>query len=457
MPTTIELPQVGESVTQGTVLRWLKKPGDAVARYEPLVEVETDKVTMEVPSPVAGVLRTLLVEEGATVLFGAPICQVDTEEAPAGNAAPPIGTTGVLTEPGGFAVGPTGARPINAEQEGLMQAVPQAHAPVPSQPSAVHAPEPSPPSPQDRPRRGAQRLSPVVLNLAREHGLSPEQVAGIPGSGFDGRVTKQDVLTYIEGRGAPALADAKSAEPPVPTSSSPLRADPDEETVPLSPVRRRIAENMARSAAEIPAAWSLVEADVSGLVRRRQAAREEFRWREGVELTYLPFAVQALAEALKRHPRLNSRWGGDAVLLRKRINIGIAVAAPQGLVVPVVHDADGYSVAGLARAIAGVVERARQNRLSLEDVQGGTFTLNNTGALGSVVSQPIINHPQAAILTTEAIVKRPVVVDDAIAIRSMMNLCLTFDHRIIDGAESAVFLQLVKQMLEAVDDETAIY
>ncbi len=457
MSTTIELPQVGESVTQGTVLRWLKKPGDAVARYEPLVEVETDKVTMEVPSPVAGVLQALLVEEGATVLFGAPICQVDTEEAPAGHAAPPIGTTGVLTEPGGFAVGPTGARPIDAEQEGPMQAVPQAQALAPSPPPAAHAPEPGPPSTQERPRRGAQRFSPVVLNLAREHGLSPDQVAGIPGSGLDGRVTKQDVLTYIEGRGAPAPAHAKSAEPPAPPPSAPLRADPDEETVPLSPVRRRIAENMARSAQEIPAAWSLVEADVSGLVRRRQAAREEFRQREGVELTYLPFAVLALAEALKQHPRLNSRWGGDAVLLRKRINIGIAVAAPQGLVVPVVHDADGYSVAGLAKAIAGVVERARQNRLSLEDVQGGTFTLNNTGALGSVVSQPIINHPQAAILTTEAIVKRPVVVSDAIAIRSMMNLCLTFDHRIIDGAESAVFLQLVKQLLEAVDDETAIY
>lgn len=441
MPTTIELPQVGESVTEGTVLRWLKKPGDRVARYDPLVEVETDKVTMEVPSPVAGVLTRLLVAEGARVPFGTPICEVEATggvpSAPAAPATPRVGTIGVLEEPGA-AVGPTGVREVEEAEA--------APAAAGVQPSARPAPG----------AREAQRLSPVVAKLAAEHGLSPEEVARIPGTGLGGRVSKQDVLKHLSTRATPGEAGGEQAvraptTPPAPPSG------PLEEVVPLTPVRRRIAENMVRSAREIPAAWSMVEVDVSGLVRRRQGAKEEFLRREGVELTYLPFVVHAVAQALKRHPRLNARWGGDAILVQKRTNIGVAVAAPQGLVVPVVHDADRHSIGGLAKTIAGLVERARQNRLALEDVQGGTFTVNNTGALGSVVSQPIINYPQAAILTTEAIVKRPVVTgDDAIAIRSMMNVCLTFDHRIADGAEVGAFLQEVKRLLEGVGEQTAI-
>jgi 2-oxoisovalerate dehydrogenase E2 component (dihydrolipoyl transacylase) len=297
----------------------------------------------------------------------------------------------------------------------------------------------------------------VVQKLAAEHGLSPEEVARIPGTGLGGRVAKQDVLKYLQTRAAPASAGGERAVAAPTTPPSPP-AGPLEESVPLTPVRRRIAENMVRSAREIPAAWSMVEVDVTGLVRRRQGAKEEFLRREGVELTYLPFVVHAVAQALKRHPRLNARWGGDAILVQKLTNIGVAVAAPQGLVVPVVHDADQHSIGGLAKAMAGLVERARQNRLALEDVQGGTFTVNNTGALGSVVSQPIINYPQAAILTTEAIVKRPVVTgDDAIAVRSMMNVCLTFDHRIADGAEAGAFLQEMKRLLEGVGEQTAIY
>ena len=235
----------------------------------------------------------------------------------------------------------------------------------------------------------------------------------------------------------------------------------DEERLPLSPVRRLIAANMKRSASEIPAAWSITEVDVSGLVRRREALRDDFQRREGVNLTYLHFVIKAVAESLRENPLLNSSWADDAIILKKRINVGIAVAAPDGLVVPVLRDADTLSVAGIAVRASDLTARARQGKLAVEDVQGGTFTLNNTGALGSIASQPIINHPQAAILTTEAVVKRPVVIGDAIGdaigIRSLMNICLTFDHRIMDGAEASAFSNAVKRRLEAICDDTGIY
>ena len=231
----------------------------------------------------------------------------------------------------------------------------------------------------------------------------------------------------------------------------------DDERVSLSPVRRMIAENMVRSASQIPQAWTLVEVDVSGLVTRRRAVRDDFQQREGINITYLPFIMKAVAESLKENPLLNSSWDEDAIIYKRRINIGIAAAGRDGLVVPVVHDADTLSVAGLARKIADLTDRARRGALSLDDVQGGTFTLNNTGALGSVLSQPLVNFPQAAILTTEAIVRRPVVIGDGIAIRSMMNLCMSFDHRIMDGAEASAFINSVKARIEAIGPDTGLY
>jgi 2-oxoisovalerate dehydrogenase E2 component (dihydrolipoyl transacylase) len=218
-----------------------------------------------------------------------------------------------------------------------------------------------------------------------------------------------------------------------------------------------IAEAMVRSVTQIPHAWSTVEVDVTNLVALRNSLRDSFQKREGVELTYLPFIIKMVVESLKENPTLNATWGGDKVILKKRIHMGIAVAAPEGLMVPVIHDADRLSISGLAHAVRDLTTRARERRLRLEDVQGGTFTLNNTGVLGSTVSQPIINHPQAAILTTEAIQKRPVVINDAIAIRSMMNLCMSFDHRINDGAEASVFLQSVKRRLESISPDTPVY
>jgi 2-oxoisovalerate dehydrogenase E2 component (dihydrolipoyl transacylase) len=290
-----------------------------------------------------------------------------------------------------------------------------------------------------------------VQRLAQAHDVDLSRVTG---TGVGGRVTRKDVQKHID------TSTTRRSDAP-PSSREKLARDKlagvDVERMPLTPIRRMIAENMVKSATQIPQAWSIVEVDVTSLVERRSSARDDFQRTEGINLTYLPFVVKAVAESLRRNPMLNSSWDGDAILIKKRVNIGVAVATGEGLVVPVIHDADSLSIAGLAKSIDGLTDRARRGKLDLADVQGGTFTVNNTGALGSVVSQPLVNYPQAAIITTEAIVKRPVVVGDAIAIRSMMNLCLTFDHRILDGAEAGAFINEVKRLLECVGPDTAIY
>lgn len=459
MAITIELPHVGESVVEGTIGKWLKQPGDQVRRYEPLVEVITDKVTMEVPSPVSGSLLKILAQEGETIPMGAPIAEMESTDTPPPQSSPapplpaasqpptrskpeiarPAGTTGYLLHDVG-PVGPTGAGP--------------------NDPSAIESAESmEPPSPASG---KTARHSPAVRRLASEHNVDLAQVTG---TGMGGRITRDDVLEYIKlapatisqyvTQTAPAQASQPSAQ--TQTASTDKNSADDEEHIPLTPVRRMIAEAMVRSVSQIPHAWSTVEVDVTNLVAFRNQVRDDFKRREGVDLTYLPFVIKAVVESLKEHPTLNATWGGDTIILKKRINIGIAVAAPVGLVVPVIHGADRLSIAGLAAAARDIIMRARDNKLTLDDVQGGTFTLNNTGALGSIISQPIINHPQAAILTTEAIQKRPVVRDDAIAIRSMMNLCMSFDHRINDGSASGGFLQAVKSRLESMGPDTPIY
>ena len=442
-------------MVEGTIGKWLKQPGDTIQRYDPLVEVVTDKVTMDMPSPVTGTLLRILAQEGDVVPMGAPIAEVETDDAPAAGAAPAEsvadaapsdpaapaspGTTGYLIRDQ-RPVGPTGGGPGGQP--------PGSEVPVEDA-----APEPA-------------RLSPAVRRLAREHNVDLSQVAG---TGMGGRITRQDVEAYLEQRAAtpappavaPPASDGAAASQPRPVAITATEGS-DEERIPLTPVRRMIAEAMVRSVTQIPHAWSTVEVDVTSLVSVRGGLRESFQQREGVEITYLPFVIKMVVEALRENPTLNASWGGDAIILKKRINMGIAVAGPEGLIVPVIHDAQQLSIAGLAHRVADLTSRARSRRLTLDDVQGGTFTLNNTGVLGSTVSQPIINPPQAAILTTEAIQKRPVVVPDstngdAIAIRSMMNVCLSFDHRINDGAESSAFLQSVKRRLEAIDADTPIY
>ncbi len=411
----IELPHVGESVTEGTISRWLVSPGDRVEKYDPLVEVITDKVNMEVPSPASGTMSNILVEEGETVLMGAVIAEMEVEgeepdaeaeESPAPGVAdaPDIDRIGLLSKDIA-PVGPTGSGGVIAPIDG------------------------------DTPNR-RRRYSPAVRRLAERHGID---LTLISGTGIDGRVTRADVQARVN-------AESRTA----------ASAEPDEERVPLTPVRRAIALNMVRSSTEIPQAWSSVEVDVTHLVRLRKSIKDDFRDREGVNLTYLAFVLHAVAATLRENPLLNSSWGTDAIIMKRRINVGIAVAAPSGLVVPVIRDADRLTIAELAVAVDSLSERARAGKLALEDVQHGTFTVNNTGVLGSVTSRALVNPPQAAILTTEAIIKRPVVIDDAIAIRSIMNVGLTFDHRIVDGAEAGAFTASVKRLLEGIGLDTQV-
>ncbi len=415
----IKMPQLGESVTEGTVDRWLKKEGDFVKRDEPLVEVVTDKVNAEIPSPFEGTLLKISVSEGTTVNVGVEIAQIETE--------------------GAGAEAPTAAAPEAAPAEQTR--------PVPKSDQA--APAPAAATTGD----GRNRFSPAVRRLAEEHGFDPST---IPGSGEGGRVTRDDVLAFVAKGGAPAAAapPAPTQQAPAPQAPAPPRPAPAgdegarEELVRIGAVRRSIAEHMTRSLATSPHAWTLQEVDVSELVKYREGVKEDFRQRHGFNLTYLPFVAQILGQALKEFPYLNSTWTDDGIILKKYVNLGIAVAYPDGLIVPVIKDADQLGFTDLARAINDVATRARSKQLKPEDVQGGTFTLNNTGATGSVASQPIINQPQAAILTTESILRRPVVIGEGIAVRSVMNMCMSFDHRIIDGQMSGQFLNWIKSRLE---------
>ena len=441
MAVTIELPHVGESIVEGTIGKWLKQPGDTVERYEPLVEVITDKVTMEVPSPVSGSILRVLAQEGETIPMGAPIAEMETDDVLPETAPPPSPELVVFRE-----------QPETPEQVSTTGYLVKGVAPVGPTGGGADPPEVSDPAAEKQ--DSGPRLSPAVRRLVQEHDVDLSRVTG---SGMGGRITREDVLKYLESGSPTEMAVAGAGAVSRPESTDGVAAEQGDEHLPLTTVRRMIADAMVRSVSQIPHAWSTVEVDVTNLVSLRAQARADFEQREGVDLTYLPFIVKAVVESLKEHRTLNASWGGDKIILKKRINVGLAVAAPEGLIVPVIHDADQLSVAALARTARDLILRARQSKLTLKDVQGGTFTLNNTGALGSIISQPIINHPQAAIITTEAIVKRAVVRDDAIAIRSMMNLCLSFDHRINDGSESSEFVQAVKRRLEGLGPDSPIY
>ena len=392
MAVNVVMPQLGETITEGTITRWLKKVGDWVGKYEPVVEVNTDKVDVEVPSPEAGYLREIRVSEGGTVAVGEVLAVL--EEAEAGE-----------------------------KKEAVAVAAPEGAA------------EPA----------GRARATPRVRKFARDHGVDLERVSG---SGPGGRITEEDVQAYLS-----------AWQPPRAAPAAPETVGPEQEVeiLPVTPVRRTIAQRMAQSAFSAPHAWLSMEADVSALVRLRDGMKEEFRRREGVDLTYVPFVIKAATEALREHPILNSAWSEEGIVLKKRIHIGVAVGVEEGLVVPVIRDADQLSISGLTHAVQKLTDRARAGRLALEDVQGGTFTVNNTGAFGSQVSMPIINPGQAAIVSMEAVVKKPVVVGDAIAIRHMLNLCLSFDHRVLDGSSAGGFLQAMKKRLEAMGPDMSLY
>ncbi|HXN78613.1 MAG TPA: dihydrolipoamide acetyltransferase family protein [Candidatus Dormibacteraeota bacterium] len=411
----IKMPQLGESVTEGTVDKWLKQEGDFVKRDEPLVEVVTDKVNAEIPSPFEGKLVKISAAEGETVRVGAVIGQI--EVAGAGTPAPPVTAAGA------------------------------APAEVPAAPVGGRAPGPEAASASGGDGGGERaRLSPAVRKLAAEHSID---AASLRGSGMGGRVTRDDVLAAVgSGTAAPAAPAAAPSTSPAPAARPAPVDGAREELVKLSVMRKSIAEHMVRSLATSPHAWTLQEVDVTNLVRYRDAEKESFRARHGAALTYLPFVIQIVCDVIKQYPWLNSTWTDDGVVLKRYINLGVAVSIPDGLIVPVLKDADQRGFTDLVSALNDLIERARKKQLKPDDVQGGTFTLNNTGATGSVASQPIINQPQAAILTTESIVKRPVVINDAIAVRQMMNMCLSFDHRIVDGMMAGQFLGAIKKRLE---------
>ncbi|MFD2371861.1 dihydrolipoamide acetyltransferase family protein [Brevibacillus sp. GCM10020057] len=447
MATKVLMPQLGESVTEGTISKWLVKVGDTVKKYDPLAEVTTDKVNAEVPSTVSGRVTEIVVPEGETVAVGALILYIE-EGAEAGDA------------PAAQPEAPAAAAPAAAVQAGPQQSN-QAAAKVAA--PAQHA--------------GKQRYSPAVLALSQEHGIDLSRVTG---TGAGGRVTRRDVQAIIDAGGqqlsavqpaaaeqpapvVPASAEAQPAAASAPSAPAASAASPavtagtGDQIIPVTPVRRTIASRMVQSKHEAPHAWTMVEVDVTNLVNFRNQVKGEFARKEGINLTFLPFFIKAAVEALKEYPMINSTWAGDKIIVRKNINISIAVSTEDALYVPVIKDADQKSILGIAKAVDDLAARTRAGKLTMEDMTGGTFTVNNTGSFGSIQSQPIINSPQAAILSVESIVKRPVVINDMIAIRSMVNLCMSLDHRVLDGLICGRFLQSVKQKLESIGPDTKLY
>ncbi len=448
--TTVTMPQLGESVTEGTILAWLKQPGDPIALDDSLCEIETEKVTAELPSPYEGVMGEILVPQGETVDVGAALCTV-LEGA---GAVPTPSANGHQTnaaKASGWSGGPMSIPPDEGNE------------PTPEPVAAVSAPptEAKATAPVREPVAAVARAttkpdqrerfySPAVMRLAQEHAVD---LSAVEGSGIGGRVTRKDVDAAIQNGAKVAEAGpatTTSAQPPAraATAGAPGTAYT---VVPLTPTRRTIAENLKRSNLEAPQAWTMVEADVTGLVRLRAREKDAFLRQEGVELTLLPHFTLAVCETLREFPMLNARWEGEELRHYHALDVGIAVASEHGLVVPVIHGAGDLSVAGLAKRITDLAQRAQIRKLRLEDIEGGTFTVNNTGSFGSIASKPIVNYPQVGIVTMERVVKRPVVrEDDAIAVRSMVNVCLSFDHRAMDGVEAGGFLAALKRRLEAI-------
>lgn len=422
MPTTVSMPQLGETVTEGTVLRWMKQVGDSIARDEAIVEISTDKVDTEVPSPVAGVVSEILVGEGETIEVGTAMVVIASADEGVSAAAP-------------------------AEPE-----APPEEEPRPAQPPAPAA-TPTPAAP-DRP--GPRKfLSPVVRRLAREHDIDPSVIEG---TGRDGRVTRNDVLAYIESiKAAPEPAPAPAAPAPEPADPGP----PMDEPVKLSRLRVRIADNMVASLRTAAHVWTSMEVDYERVERVRQAHRESFRQQEGFSLTYLPFIARATMDALRAFPVVNSSFDqqGRTATFHQDVDLGIAVDLNQdGLMVVTIKKADDYSLRALARKVRDLAVRARGGQVGPDDISGSTFTITNPGPYGSFMSAPVINVPNVAILSTDGIAKRPKVITtpdgaDAIAIRPLGYLGLSWDHRAFDGAVAVLFLRRIKENLETWDWE----
>jgi 2-oxoisovalerate dehydrogenase E2 component (dihydrolipoyl transacylase) len=438
------MPQLGETVTEGTVAQWLKKVGDSVDKYEAFVEVSTDKVNAEVPSPVTGTIREVLVKEGETVATGTPIAVIDevgAASAPAASApAAPAAETPKVAAPSA----PAPASSNGAGSSGVSNGIAE---------TALRA------------------ASPAVRRLAREHHID---IRSLKGTGANGRVTANDVLAAASMGPSAAVGQAVvSTPPPAPAKPAPsgvaggtsTYGDPIPGTiVPLNQARRIIAERMVESKHTAPHAWSMVEIDVTNLWKWRTREKDRFERETGYKLTLLPFFIRAVVEAIGAFPLMNGKFtapstgsGQAGIYVNKDVNIGVAIGLPTNLVVPVIKHADQMSIKGLAIAAGELIDKARRNKLGVDDLSGGTFTVNNNGANGSWASAPIINAGQAGIVTMEAVIKKPVVRDDdSIAIRQMMNSCLSLDHRVVDGYVASGFLADLKKRLEKMGPEGSL-
>ncbi len=445
--TSVRMPALGESVTEGTVTRWLKAVGDSIELDEPLLEVSTDKVDTEIPSPAAGVLSRILVGEDETVAVGAELALIGGGLAP---AAPSIAAAASAAA---AVSAPVAASPPAASYAEVAASPAFSPAPLPTPAPAAPVAAPTP-VPQPIPDAGASDLgsvyvTPLVRKLAAEHGVN---LATVVGTGVGGRVRKQDVLDAAAPPAAPSPAAAASASVPAAPATGPA-ASKRGTTEKLSRLRKVIAQRMVESLQTSAQLTSVVEVDVTKIARLRDRAKVGFKAREGVGLSFLPFFAQAAIEALKVHPTINASLNGEEVTYHAVENLGIAVDTEKGLIVPVIKEAGTFNIAGIARKVADLAERTRSNRISPDELGGGTFTLTNTGSRGALFDTPIVNLPQVAILGTGAVVKRPVVVRDmdggeTIAIRSMVYLSLSYDHRIVDGADAARFLVTMKDRLE---------
>ncbi len=466
MPTSVKMPRLGESVAEGTIGSWLKNEGDYVERDESLAEIVTDKINAELPSPIAGRLVKILVKADETVPVGADIALIeesaDVSASPPAQAAPGPDAAPVKS--------PAQAATPVMEQKTASTSVGDGAREASTSAQGTHM--------QHAVEEERQRISPLARRLAQEHGIDLNQVEG---TGAGGRVRKEDILAYVSQRqAAPAAATPQYTAPSTPAAPTlpaqpvaaagpvtvqptvqptPTAAGPDEEVITPSRMRLGIAEHMVRSKRTSPHATTVVEVDMTNIAKWLEKNKEDFKRREGYGISYVPFVMKAVCEGIRKFPMINSSWTEDnKIIIKKRINLGIAVATDAGLVVPTIYDADQYTLAGLAKQVNAIAQRARSNKLTIQDMQNSTFVVNNPGVFGTIISVPIINQPHAGILSMDAIVKRPVVTeDDAIAIRYMMYLCLSFDHRILDGAGAGGFLQAVRTKLQSYGREIDVY
>jgi len=445
----VTLPQLAESQVSAVIDRWYKQPGDLIEVYEPICEINTDKVTAEIPSTVAGKLVKILVGNGEEAAVGAVICLIEREAEQADETRIAEADTS-----------PKQSSMLSAQSSITDTAVKN---------NTIN---------QTAQGKQAARYSPAVQQLAFEHHIDLSQLNG---TGMEGRITRKDVLSYIANnkQTTSSSQNANFIEQQTQIVNTPVRASGIHLTEPpkvpiieidrsyeqsrgetyidVTPIRNTIARNMRQSVSEIPHAWTMIEVDVTNLVLLRNKYKDEFKKREGVNLTYLAFMLKAVVNAIRDYPIMNSVWAVDKIIVKRDINVSLAVGTEDSVMTPVIKNADHKNVAGLAKEIEELARKTREGKLTLSDMQGGTITVNNTGSFGSILSYPIINYPQAAILTFESIVKKPVVIHDMIAVRSMANICLSLDHRILDGVICGRFLQRVKENLESYNLESSIY